>query len=73
MGDLRDALLHTSPEAGERAMTEREVEQVLGGFKGRRTFDRKGTGLGRGEVFRYGEFVGSVFGTGEGKEGEKVN
>ncbi|KAL8721076.1 MAG: hypothetical protein Q9225_002148 [Loekoesia sp. 1 TL-2023] len=69
--ELRDALLHTSPEAGERAMTEREVDQVVGGFTGRRTFG-KGIGHGgRGEVFRYPEFVGSIMGGGEGEQKEE--
>ena len=56
---------------GERALDEREVDQVLGGFVGKRAF---GKGLGKGgraDVFRYNEFVGSVMGGGEmggGKE-----
>ncbi|KAL9028906.1 MAG: hypothetical protein Q9196_002785 [Gyalolechia fulgens] len=63
--ELRDALLHTSPEVGERAMTEKEIDQVVGGFTGRRAF-KKGMGQGeRGDVFRYPEFVGSVMGGGE--------
>ena len=63
-------------------MSESEVDNVLGRFAGRRAFTGKGTGVGggRGEVFRYGEFVGSVMGgggaegqgQGGGKEGEKV-
>ncbi|KAL8817463.1 MAG: hypothetical protein Q9223_003705 [Gallowayella weberi] len=66
--ELKDALLHTSPEAGERPMTEREVENVLEGFTGRRAFG-KGMGHGaRGEVFRYPEFMASILG---GTEGEK--
>ena len=74
IGDLRDALLHTSPEAGERALTDREVEQVIGGFKGRREFSKgMGSGLGkREEVFRYRDFVGSVMGVGEGEERETM-
>lgn len=53
-------------------MSEREIDQVLDGFGGKRTFEKRGAGLGKakGEVFRYGEFVGSVVGSGEGKEGE---
>ncbi|KAL8842649.1 MAG: hypothetical protein Q9170_000424 [Blastenia crenularia] len=63
--ELRDALLHTSPEQGERALTEREIDQVVSGFTGRRAFG-KGIGqTGRGEVFRYSEFVASVMGGGE--------
>ena len=49
-------------------MTEREVEAVVGGFRGRREF-AKNTGMGmgkgkRGDVFRYREFVGAVTGGG---------
>ncbi|KAL8943601.1 MAG: hypothetical protein Q9216_000966 [Gyalolechia sp. 2 TL-2023] len=68
--ELRDALLHTSPEAGERPMTEREIDQAVNGFTGRRAFG-KGMGQGgRGDVFRYPEFVGSIMGGGEGQQQE---
>lgn len=68
VSELRDALLHTSPEADERPFTQREVEKVLGGFTGRRAF---GKGVGkRGEVFRYQEFVGSIVGGGAGSTEE---
>ena len=69
VGELRDALLHTSPDVGERALTDREVEQVIGGFRGKREFSKGlGSGLGKREdVFRYRDFVGSVMG-GEGVE-----
>lgn len=73
MQELRDALLHTSPEAGERVLSEREVDGVLAGFSGRRAFGSKGGVTGRGEVFRYREFVGGLVGGGEeGKSGEAV-
>ncbi|KAL8666496.1 MAG: hypothetical protein Q9168_007477 [Polycauliona sp. 1 TL-2023] len=69
--ELKDALLHTSPEAGERAMTEREVENVLEGFTGRRAFG-KGMGHGaRGEVFKYPEFMASVMGGAEAEQKEQ--
>lgn len=68
LGELKDALLHTAPEAGERKLTEREVDMVVEGFSGRRAFGKGGKGLGRGEVFRYQEFVSSV--TGGGNSGE---
>ena len=66
--ELKDALLHTSPDAGETPLTEREVEQVMSNFTGRRAF---GKGVGkRGEVFRYQEFVGSVIGSGGSNDKE---
>ncbi|KAL8733854.1 MAG: hypothetical protein Q9166_001842 [cf. Caloplaca sp. 2 TL-2023] len=68
--ELKDALLHTSPEVGERAMTEREIDSVLEGFTGRRAF-AKGIGHGnRGEVFRYPDFMASIMG-GEGDQKEQ--
>ncbi|KAG9236684.1 hypothetical protein BJ875DRAFT_419693 [Amylocarpus encephaloides] len=71
--ELRDALLHTAPEPGEKALSERDVERVLSGYSGRRAFGKQGGGgMGgkRGEVFRYGEFVSGVQG-GAGEEGRK--
>lgn len=64
--ELRDALLHTRPETGERTLSEREVDSVLAGFSGRRAFgssSKVGT-AGKGEVFRYREFVGGLVGSG---------
>lgn len=73
VGELRDALLHTAPTMGER-----EVEEALGGFVGRRAFGeegRGGAGAGsgggaRGEVFRYREWVAGLMGGEERKDGE---
>lgn len=49
-------------------MTEREVENVLEGFTGRRAFG-KGLGHGaRGEVFKYPEFMASILGGAEGEQ-----
>ena len=64
LGELRDALLHTSPEPGERALTAMEIDKVMSGFAGRRAFSKsKAGGLGkRGEVFKYQDFVASVAG-----------
>ncbi|TVY52618.1 Myosin regulatory light chain, partial [Lachnellula suecica] len=64
LAELRDALLHTAPEAGEKALTEREIDRVMSGFTGRRAFGKHaGGGMGkRGEVFKYQEFVSSVAG-----------
>ncbi|KAI2612836.1 EF-hand [Hypoxylon fragiforme] len=62
--ELRDALLHTAAEPGERALTPSEVDKIMGGFSGRRAFSKSmAGGLGRrGEVFRYQEFVNSIVG-----------
>lgn len=65
LNELRDALLNTAPEPGERPLTEAEVEKVIEGFTGRRAFSRSMQGgLGkRGEVFRYQDFVNSIMGS----------
>ncbi|KAF1958527.1 hypothetical protein CC80DRAFT_441003 [Byssothecium circinans] len=68
LGELKDALLHTAPEPGEQKLTEREIDMVVDGFSGRRAFGKGGKGLGRGEVFRYQEFVASVTGGGNGAD-----
>ncbi|PYH90081.1 calmodulin [Aspergillus ellipticus CBS 707.79] len=64
--ELRDALLHTAPDEGDRPLSDREINEVLSGFTGRRAFGGKGarvTGGGkRGEVFRYQDFVGGIVG-----------
>lgn len=66
LAELRDALLHTAPEPGERALSAAEVDQVMAGFTGRRAFSKSKSGNGglgkRGEVFRYQEFVTSISG-----------
>ncbi|CZR54334.1 related to myosin regulatory light chain 1 [Phialocephala subalpina] len=79
LAELRDALLHTAPEPGEKPLTEREVDKVMNGFTGRRAFGKHtmghgGMGMGvskRGEVFKYQEFVANVAGGAsvDGKEG----
>ena len=74
VGELRDAVMHTAPEGGGRVLSAREVDEVLAGFVGRRAFGKGNPMGGRGEVFRYREWVGGVMGAGEeGKkdEGEK--
>ena len=73
LGELKDALLHTAPEPGENKLTEREIDMVVEGFSGRRAFGKGGKGLGRGEVFRYHEFVASVTGGGNGAENGAAN
>jgi hypothetical protein len=72
LAELRDSLLHTTPDPGERALTPAEVDRVLGGFSGRRAFAKNAAMMGmaakRGDVFRYQEFVASVTGAGAGAE-----
>ncbi|KAF9698921.1 hypothetical protein EKO04_003276 [Ascochyta lentis] len=69
LAELKDALLHTAPDAGEHRLTEREIDMVVEGFSGRRAFGKGGKGLGRGEVFRYQEFMASLTGGGTGDHG----
>ena len=73
VAELRDALLHTSPDEGEQPLTEREIDEVLSGFTGRRVFGGKPSkttgGVKRGEVFRYQEFVTGVMGGTENGNG----
>lgn len=71
VGELRDALLNTAPEAGERSLNDREVDEVLGGFTGRKAFGKGRGDIGnRKEVFRYREWVGGIVGPGEAKKDE---
>lgn len=63
LAELRDALLRTAPDAGEKALTEREVDRVMSGFAGRRAFGKHAGGIAkRGEVFKYQEFVTGIAG-----------
>lgn len=64
LAELRDALLQTAPEPGERTLTAAEVERIMAGFSGRRAFSKSmNNGLSkRGEVFKYQEFVNSIMG-----------
>jgi Ca2+-binding EF-hand superfamily protein len=78
VAELRDALLNTAPEAGERALTSRDVDKALEGFTGRRILGRHAVGISgvrgigepankkNGEVFRYQEFTANLVGGGGG-------
>ena len=72
--ELREALLNTGPEPGEEdyRMSERDVDGVLGEFVGRRAFGAKGLNAakGKGEVFRYRDFMGNLSAGGQGQEQE---
>ncbi|KOS18518.1 Myosin regulatory light chain 1 [Escovopsis weberi] len=70
--ELKEALLSTPPEAGQRALSAAEVDKVVAGFTGRRAFNRNMNAhmaARRGEVFRYQEFVNSIMGASGGPEG----
>lgn len=77
--ELMDALMHTAPEPGEKALSEREVHDIMDGFTGRRAFGKGmgkvglgglGTPAGKGEVFRYREWVGGILGTADEKQND---
>lgn len=75
LAEMRDALIHTAPEPGEKPLTEKEIDKVMAGFTGRRAFSKNSSGMGkRGEVFKYQEFVANVAGgavsDGKGGRGE---
>ncbi|GAB7358393.1 hypothetical protein MBLNU230_g2462t1 [Neophaeotheca triangularis] len=66
---LREAVMTTAPEVGEEdfRLGEEEVEAAMAAFVGRRAFTGAATvgspqKKGRGEVFRWREFVGAVAG-----------
>lgn len=69
--ELREALLHTVPEPGEKALTAADIDEVMAGFSGKRAFGGKTKGgaggfAKRADVFRYQEFVNSFSGGGNG-------
>lgn len=72
VAELRDALLHTVPEPGDKGLTAAEIDEVMAGFSAKRAFGGKSKGGGAGgfgkraEVFRYQEFVNSLSGGGNG-------
>ena len=74
IAELKDALVNTAPDPGERPLTNRDVDSALEGFTGRRVFARNAVGIAgvkslgsgpskkNGDVFRYQEFVGNLKG-----------
>lgn len=85
VAELRRALLATPPEPGERALTERDIDEALNGFTGRRILGKHGVGLSglrnvgpqavganrkNGDVFRYHEFVSNLSGGPEPGQGQ---
>ncbi|KAL6356084.1 hypothetical protein LRP88_09672 [Fusarium phalaenopsidis] len=72
LAELRNALLETAPEPGQRSLTANEVDKIMNGFTGRRAFNRNMNahiGAKRGEVFKYQDFVHSIMGSNNGSEG----
>lgn len=71
--ELRDALLHTAPKSGKQPLTATEVGRVMGGFMGRRAFNKHtNTGLKKhGDVFKYQNFVNSIAGGNKGNDQKK--
>ncbi|KAL2693752.1 hypothetical protein Neosp_000315 [[Neocosmospora] mangrovei] len=72
LAELRNALLETAPEPGQRPLTTNEVDKIMNGFTGRRAFNRNMNahiGAKRGEVFKYQDFVHSIMGSNNGSEG----
>ena len=74
--ELKEALLNTAPETGT-PLTAREIEDAMDGFVGLRVL-KKGqinSSLGgKKEVFRYGDFTSSIWGTaGNGNQTDAVN
>lgn len=76
LAELRRAVLTTAPEIGEEdlRMNEKDLDGILGEFSGRRVFGVKGVNVakGKGEVFRWREFIGAVSGGGNG-QGQEVS
>lgn len=73
--ELRDALVNTAPEPGQRAMSAAEFDRAVSGYVGRRAFNRNMTaqlGAKRGDVFRYPEFVSAISSSG-GSSGNAAN
>jgi Ca2+-binding EF-hand superfamily protein len=68
LAELKDALLHTAPDPGDQALTEREVDKIMNGFSGRRAFGKNTDMKKRGEVFKYQEFVNAIAGGSEKDE-----
>lgn len=63
VSELRDALLHTSPEVGEQVLQSKDVDAAIAGWVGRRAFGKGLTGgaiQGKSEVFRYQNWVGNL-------------
>ncbi|KAI5864502.1 EF-hand [Durotheca rogersii] len=68
LAELRDALLHTTPEPGERALSLHDVDKIMAGFSGRRAFTKhragaSSSGGGLGSIGSVSSNVGGGIGT----------
>lgn len=84
VAELRRALLTTPPEPGERALSERDIDEALKGFTGRRILAKSGVGISslrnmgapagkkNGDVFKYHEFVSNLSGGPEPHQGQAM-
>jgi len=73
--ELRDALLHTNPGPGKRALSGRDLDGVFEEFSSRRTLAKGMAGKEagkRGEVFRYMDFMGQIQGGSKSGQGEQA-
>jgi len=75
IAELKDALLHTTPENGERGPSEREIDKAMEGWVGPRAFGKGGFGGAKGVegVFRYRDWVAGLGIMGEtGKQADQA-
>ncbi|KAI9695157.1 MAG: hypothetical protein M1820_008863 [Bogoriella megaspora] len=71
--ELKDAIMHTAPDQGERPIGDRELDGIMDGFKGRRAFGKHSAGgLAKGEIFRYRAWTENLGGADEGQHAVKV-
>lgn len=73
VAELREALVNTPPDVGVNPLSERDIDEVLSGFTGRRAFGGRSakTAGKRGEVFRYHEYVNGIMGTENGNSNRR--
>ena len=75
VSELKTGILSTAPNAGERPLTDRDIDRATDGFTGRRILGRNNVGIpgvrgigapsarrNNGDVFRYREFVANLTG-----------
>lgn len=61
VNELIDAVANSRPEDGGRNLSRRDIESVMEGFVGRRAFGSFSTSnKGKGDVFRYRDWVANL-------------